>query len=558
MSSFHPTRRDCLLVLTLTALFGLFLQLDRSVVDAARADSLLGLGLGFGGAGAGSRQTYDQLRDKGADDWLDDVEVGAKHASAATHAMADAKAHWGDEGALRTEVLAHAPGWTIFDSVYLFNGTWFIVTDSPSSIPLLRLMVSTGNEIWNDEASIRGREPTEKDMRIIFPSEAKRLWGNSASRVTGTSMLVNDPPQFLDHYYHFAAELLFGLWRTYASLDPTITPAGQTHLPAPSRMIFPHVSAGKWNDYAKMNSFLSRAIFPSMSYEYQNDFLDRADTARAFVFDRVVFADRAAAFRGAEFQRTWRTAAEAVALPASRYWWAPVRRNLVDFVGGTGQSEYEAAAPLGLGAAAGVGVGVEHDLATDDDVALEEEEAIAVANQARAEDTDKAVPVITYVSRQDWGRRMLRTADHNELVRELHELEKKYGWEVNIVSMDQLSRDEQIRLAARTTIMMGVHGNGLTHLLWMNNQNPRATVIEFFYPGGFAADYEFTANALGMRHYGVWNDETFTAPDTPQVAYPDGFQGNDIPLSGKAVARLVVERLAVDNVHRDVTDDTDA
>lgn len=48
-------------------------------------------------------------------------------------------------------------GWTIFDQVYLYNGTWFIVTDNPSSIPLLRLMTSTGREIFNDEESIRGR-----------------------------------------------------------------------------------------------------------------------------------------------------------------------------------------------------------------------------------------------------------------------------------------------------------------------------------------------------------------------------------------------------------------
>lgn len=102
---------------------------------------------------------------------------------------------------------------------------------------------------------------------------------------------------------------------------------------------------------------------------------------------------------------------------------------------------------------------------------------------------------------------------------------------VNIVSMDKLTREEQIRLSARTTIMMGVHGNGLTHLLWMNGQNPRATVIEFFFPGGFAEDYEFTSRALGIKYYGVWDDQTFTAPDTPQIAYPEGFQGNEIPLS---------------------------
>lgn len=163
-------------------------------------------------------------------------------------------------------------------------------------------------------------------------------------------------------------------------------------------------------------------------------------------------------------------------------------------------------------------------------------------------------PVITYVSRQDWGRRMLKKESHDSLVKELHDLEEKYGWEVNIVSMDKLTRDEQIRLSARTTVMMGVHGNGLTHLLWMNGQNPRATVIEFFFPGGFAEDYEFTSRALGIKYYGVWDDQTFTAPDTPQIAYPEGFQGNEIPLNGKTVSDLIVKRLLVDRPNRYLND----
>ncbi|OCF34056.1 hypothetical protein I316_04403 [Kwoniella heveanensis BCC8398] len=511
----HPTRREIILVLILTTILGLFLQFDLSLrfTDSKGSDSLLGFKVGFGGR---REDEWDDERrltgGRGEDRWLEDVETGVRYSKTAKIAsMAEAKVKWGDEGATRTEVLGHAPGWTIFDQLYLFNGTWFIVTDNPSSIPLLRLMVSTGNEIWNDEESIKGREPTEKDMRIIFPSEANKLWGQSASLVSGATFLINDPPQFLDHYYHFAAELLLGLWRTYASLDPTINAQGVTHLPSPSRMMMPHVGAGKWNDYAKMNSFLSRAIFPSMSYEYMNDFLDRADTARAFVFERVVFADRAAAFRGPEFGKTWRTASEAVTLPASKYWWSPVRKNLLEFVGG-GSGDIELSpGEIGLG---------------------------------------MGKPVITYVSRQEWGRRMLKKEGHDSLVKELKELEKKYGWEVNIVSMDKLTRDEQIRLAARTTIMMGVHGNGLTHLLWMNAQNPRSTVIEFFFPGGFAEDYEFTSRALGIRHYGVWNDEYFTAPDTPQVAYPEGFQGNEIPLKGKVVADLIVQRLLVDKPQR--------
>jgi hypothetical protein len=113
--------------------------------------------------------------------------------------------------------------------------------------------------------------------------------------------------------------------------------------------------------------------------------------------------------------------------------------------------------------------------------------------------------------------------------------------------MDKLTRDEQIRLAGRTTIMMGVHGNGLTHLLWMNNLNPRATVMEFFYPGGFAHDYAFITHSLNMRYFGWWNDKRFTFPTLPDVAYPEGFQGNSIPIDGKAVAKLIEQRLLVDS-----------
>ena len=54
-------------------------------------------------------------------------------------------------------------------------------------------------------------------------------------------------------------------------------------------------------------------------------------------------------------------------------------------------------------------------------------------------------------------------------------------------------------------IMMGVHGNGLTSLVWMK-PTPKSTVMEFFYPGGFAHDYEYTTRALGMVHYGFWGN----------------------------------------------------
>jgi len=67
--------------------------------------------------------------------------------------------------------------------------------------------------------------------------------------------------------------------------------------------------------------------------------------------------------------------------------------------------------------------------------------------------------------------------------------------------------------------MMGVHGNGLTSLIWMK-PSPRATVMEFFYPEGFAHDYEYTTRALGMVHYGFWNSAYVLFPPLVPVLHP--------------------------------------
>jgi len=91
---------------------------------------------------------------------------------------------------------------------------------------------------------------------------------------------------------------------------------------------------------------------------------------------------------------------------------------------------------------------------------------------------------------------------------------------------------------------MGVHGNGLTSLVWMK-PTPQSTVIEFFFPQGFAHDYEYTARGLGMMHFGFWDSRRFTSPGFPPRKYPEGFQGNAIPIDGAAVARLCVGRITL-------------
>ena len=87
--------------------------------------------------------------------------------------------------------------------------------------------------------------------------------------------------------------------------------------------------------------------------------------------------------------------------------------------------------------------------------------------------------------------------------------------------------------------MMGVHGNGLTSLVWMNPIQ-RSTVMEFFFPEGFAHDYEYTTRGLGMTHFGFWNSRyvyhlpsnrlrAFYLPTSPVISPPHVFHSQNIP-----------------------------
>ncbi|KIJ51251.1 hypothetical protein M422DRAFT_223717 [Sphaerobolus stellatus SS14] len=406
---------------------------------------------------------------------------------------------FGDQTKLpTTQITVHVPGWTVFENLYLFNGTMFVVTDEPKKIPDIKLLTSSGawNVTTNTAVPPKEREPTDKDMQIITPRKAEEIFGSHASWMDGTSFIATDPHPFVHHYYHWCAEVFFGLWRTYSLLDPTIDSNGHTNLTAPRRIMLPHVQHDQFRDRAGLTHWFTQAVFPAVSFEFQQSWEDRAAMMRPFLLERAVLGDREATMHDSDVAFTRKTGAALFGRGerASPYWWSTIRNSFAQFVG--------------------------HDFSTENR------------------------KVITYVSRQTWNRRKLKEADHNGLVTALRKLADENDYELNIVSMEHLTRDEQIRLAARTTIMMGVHGNGLTALLWMK-PSKRATVIEFFYPGGFAQDYGWTTRALGMKHYGFWGKEFFTAPQLPPRAYPEGFQGNEIPIYGDAVARLCHERLSL-------------
>ncbi|KAH7888636.1 hypothetical protein F5I97DRAFT_1935123 [Phlebopus sp. FC_14] len=448
-----------------------------------------------------------------------------------------------------TTVVEHVPGWTLFRDIYMANGTLLILSSSPSSFPEIRYMTSTGLPAENTVENIALREPTPWNMDFVTPEEAVQRWGISiGSRrvwsVEGNTLLFNDPPQFLAHYYHFCAELLLGAWSFWTGATYPEPP------PPIHRAIFPHSSSAGWRDRPGFNSYFLRAAFPSLTVEVEDDWNDRTISTsaaidsgihRAWHFPYLLLADRSAAFRGKRCgAQNQRTASESVdgliarsKLDPYGRWWRSIKSAVWRFAGAMDVDVNN----YGLGRRA---IG----------------DQLLNTRSIEFEETDKVV--ITYISRQSVRRRLI-PEDHATLVKELEDLVARKNteikgmrassgkgakeWELNVVRAENLTKDEQVRIAARTTILLGVHGNGLSHVILMPRTRVSA-VIEMFYPRGFAHDYEWTARALGIRHFAVWNDTYFTEHNTPGVNYPDGFQGERIPVHGPTIASIIEKRVA--------------
>ncbi|KAJ9119168.1 hypothetical protein QFC22_003660 [Naganishia vaughanmartiniae] len=112
-------------------------------------------------------------------------------------------------------------------------------------------------------------------------------------------------------------------------------------------------------------------------------------------------------------------------------------------------------------------------------------------------------PVVTYLSRQEANHRKLNPDTHEELIMALKALEQEGLAEVNVEEFaDADDKDDQVAKLSRTTILVGVHGNGLTNLIWMTPDTyGRSAVYEIQQPGMFTDDYAILSKALGIEHW---------------------------------------------------------
>lgn len=277
-------------------------------------------------------------------------------------------------------------------------------------------------------------------------------------------------------------------------------------------------------------------LFPNSALLFPRDMEDlgkitaHGSIKKAYQLETAILADRSAAFRGDFTGPTSRTVASATALGhVSRWWWEPVRRQMLRFSGVP--EEVIDRSLEGYGA-------------VNPDITEGKVDAPAQAVLKPLAPSGDYKPVVTYIIRPP-PRRSLTSSSHAALVAALKEAAPRLGFELNVVNMGKHSKEEQVAIAARTTIMLGVHGNGLTHLVWMP-ATPRSAVIEMFCRGGFARDYQWTAHELGIRHFAVQHDLVATSPNEFKVEYPEGdegFQSDRITVDPKTVVDLIEARL---------------
>jgi capsular polysaccharide biosynthesis protein len=81
---------------------------------------------------------------------------------------------------------------------------------------------------------------------------------------------------------------------------------------------------------------------------------------------------------------------------------------------------------------------------------------------------------MVYIDRQTGDRRLPDT-DHESLLAGVAELADREGWEFAYLEVHAMTPPEQVAAVAHASVMFGVHGNGLTHELWLPED---ATLIE--------------------------------------------------------------------------------
>ncbi|GFZ43816.1 hypothetical protein JCM24511_01536 [Saitozyma sp. JCM 24511] len=399
------------------------------------------------------------------------------------------------------------PGFNYFENLYLHNGTFYAVVTDPEAVPEVAQIMS---DFPDDDGSTHRPAQADRWEVLVQGRDDLSVLGQVAVVKSGISMFFNDEKgknsvSFLKHYFHFRlnsrpGEVFLGAWRV-------LTTAGERELPA--RLMY-RTTPDDWRDHAGLTSWFQQSVMPNTAIEEASIWEDRAKSGMTFLFDKITITDRWAAHAKGEHPKYWnKMTADLFMLDAPMGWMEPLRQSM---------------------------------------------ETLALTEGCDVHRKDRNVPVVTYINRQLTGRRLL-AADHEGLMEAMEGLHEQGVIEFVDAQMETKSRIEQFCMALRSDVIMGVHGNGLSHALWMK---PGSAMIEvsvaWFSRTKFSADpfrsctldYAMIGELMRHDYYAIHNDTVLTPdkwsrPDGWSIGQNQGFHGSYIPVHGPFMADLIRE-----------------
>ncbi|KAF9239881.1 hypothetical protein BU15DRAFT_87881 [Melanogaster broomeanus] len=500
-----PSRREISLALFSITIFTLFYNLETSFSHFGFSQEEVAVASQVGGTNSTPGSWRDHWETEIYGDWTWEEQQVAKNAQRnrvkeaksgasvslrpqlfGTVGVNDGFVDWGDE-IPTTSLIEHVPGYSIMDNVFMLNGTVFIVTDDPLFPPLGSIASSSQNPHELPEAS---------DWQILSSNQAREMLGKYGGLIHGVSWLVTEasPSNYT----------LFSLWRTYSSLNASISGSETITLPPPRRIFYPNILPFtgerpevngpiilRHRSPSGFHPFHPKAAFPTLGLMYKEDWEDYAFMHVPFVMRRLVVADQGAARRSRGDVPSF--AIPLVELEASKQWWEPIRLNMARFLNLVDQAP----------------------------------------KQSQRSETKM---VITYLSRQDAATGpKLRNSDHKALVKELNNLGN--GYTVYIIP-SEAPWTQRMSAIAQSTTLIGVHGEHLADSVYMVPSS-HSSLMEIFPEGIFTRDAEISMTALGISYFAWWKAQQHGNNDLPPVIPPTESQNNDISIDASALVNAV-------------------
>lgn len=120
----------------------------------------------------------------------------------------------------------------------------------------------------------------------------------------------------------------------------------------------------------------------------------------------------------------------------------------------------------------------------------------SVLETLRTYDTPNTKPYITYIMRKSY--RYLEPEFEKKLLSQIQEQFPQYR--LNPVWLENYTFSEQMQIIRNTKVLIGAHGNGLTHQLFLPSNS---LVIEIFPEDAYANDYQLLSQLSGHTYFGL-------------------------------------------------------